>query len=312
MYGDVVLDMKPEHKEDHDPFEVILCRKKKKLGSAGRLRVSPASALKELVAEFKAAIKAKKGKDFPERSDGQLKGAILAVFNSWENARAMVYRRFNGIPRRWGTAVNVQSMVFGNLGDDSATGVGFTRDPATRRERLLRRIPDQRPGRRRRRRHPHAHRRSSSSQKDMPAAYKQLDDIRSKLEKHYRDMQDIEFTIQNGQALDAADAATASAPASPASASPSTWSREADHQGGGPPPARARRRSNQLLQPIFDPDAKTQAAKRPHLAKGINAGPGAATGKIVFFAEDAEAWARAAARRSSWFAARRRPKTCAA
>src|SRR3954467_5112146 len=130
MYGDVVLDMKPERKEDHDPFEVILSRKKQALGVQNDSEL-PASALKELVEEFKAEIKARKGLDFPSDPVQQLKGAIMAVFNSWENPRATAYRRLNNIPVDWGTAVNIQAMVFGNKGTDSATGVCFTRNPAS-------------------------------------------------------------------------------------------------------------------------------------------------------------------------------------
>ena len=137
MYGDVVLEMKPERKEDHDPFEVILSAKKKALGVKVDSEL-PAAALKELVAEFKAAIKQHKGVDFPTDPMEQLSGAIMAVFRSWENDRAKVYRKLNDIPADWGTAVNVQAMVFGNMGADSATGVCFTRNPATRRERVLR------------------------------------------------------------------------------------------------------------------------------------------------------------------------------
>ncbi|HJX52007.1 MAG TPA: PEP/pyruvate-binding domain-containing protein, partial [Polyangia bacterium] len=129
MYGDVVLDMKPERKEDHDPFEVILTAKKKALGVQVDSEL-PASALKELVEEFKAEIKRRKGVEFPTNPIDQLRGAIMAVFNSWENDRANAYRKLNGIPASWGTAVNVQAMVFGNKGDDSATGVCFTRNPA--------------------------------------------------------------------------------------------------------------------------------------------------------------------------------------
>ena len=130
MYGDVVLGMKPERKEDHDPFEVLLTRKKKAVGAKNDSDL-PASALKELVQEFKAEIKARRGVEFPNNPYDQLKGAIMAVFSSWENDRANAYRKLNGIPAAWGTAVNIQAMVFGNKGDDSATGVCFTRNPAS-------------------------------------------------------------------------------------------------------------------------------------------------------------------------------------
>src|SRR5215831_8001692 len=129
MYGDVVLGMKPEKKEDHDPFDVILANKKKARGVKLASEL-PADALKELVAEFKAEIKKRVGIDFPDDPYAQLEGAIKAVFQSWQNDRANLYRRLNNIPAEWGTAVNVQAMVFGNKGNDSATGVCFTRDPA--------------------------------------------------------------------------------------------------------------------------------------------------------------------------------------
>src|SRR5215471_11246951 len=130
MYGDVVLGMKPEKKEDHDPFDVILAAKKQARGVKLDSEL-PADALKELVAEFKAEIKNRIGVNFPDDPYAQLEGAIKAVFQSWQNDRANLYRRLNNIPAEWGTAVNVQAMVFGNKGNDSATGVCFTRDPAS-------------------------------------------------------------------------------------------------------------------------------------------------------------------------------------
>ena len=189
MYGDVVLDMKPERKEDHDPFEVILAAKKKAFGVQVDSEL-PASALKELVEEFKAEIKRRKGVEFPTKPHDQLRGAIMAVFNSWENNRAIAYRKLNNIPASWGTAVNVQAMVFGNKGDDSATGVCFTRNPANGEnefygEYLINaqgedvvagiRTPQK----------------IIELGKSFPKAYQQLLDIRKKLEKHYRDMQEV-------------------------------------------------------------------------------------------------------------------------
>ena len=130
----------------------------------------------------------------------QVWGAIGAVFGSWMNDRAVVYRRTYGIPHEWGTAVNVQAMVFGNLGDDCATGVAMTRDVALGHAGLQRRLPDQRPGRRRRGRHPHAAAdRRDARPRTCPAAFKELVEIGKKLEEHYRDVQDIEFTIQRGK-----------------------------------------------------------------------------------------------------------------
>src|SRR3954447_22857487 len=195
MYGDVVLGLKPENKEDHDPFDEILDKKKKARGVKLDSDLT-ADALKELVAEFKAEVKNRLGMDFPEDPYVQLEGAIKAVFQSWRNDRADLYRRLNNIPVEWGTAVNVQAMVFGNKGADSATGVCFTRDPASGEnvfygEFLVNaqgedvvagiRTPQK----------------IEELGKVLPQAYKELLDIRKKLEKHYKDMQDIEFTIEN-------------------------------------------------------------------------------------------------------------------
>ncbi len=139
MYGDVVLDLKPEGNEE-DPFEVLMDEKKKKKGVELDTELDTRD-LKELVSEFKQIIKEKKGADFPQDPWEQLWGAIGAVFGSWNNARAITYRRLHNIPGHWGTAVNVQSMVYGNMGEDSATGVAFTR-PGHGREKILRRVFD--------------------------------------------------------------------------------------------------------------------------------------------------------------------------
>jgi pyruvate,orthophosphate dikinase len=196
MYGDVVLGLKPVEKHDEDPFEIILHNKKEANGFKLDTELT-ADHLKELVEEFKNAIKEKTGSNFPDDPMEQLWGAVGAVFGSWMNDRAIVYRKLNGIPASWGTAVNVQSMVFGNMGEDSGTGVAFTRDPASGEnifygEYLFNaqgedvvagtRTP-----------HPIA-----ELKKDNPKIYKELDDFRKKLEKHYKDMQDVEFTIQQG------------------------------------------------------------------------------------------------------------------
>jgi pyruvate, orthophosphate dikinase len=289
MYGDVVLDMKPERKEDHDPFEVILSRKKKERGVNVDSEL-PAEALKELVAEFKAEIKAKKGVDFPTKPVEQLKGAIMAVFNSWENPRADAYRKLNGIPAEWGTAVNVQAMVFGNKGTDSATGVCFTRNPASGEnefygEFLINaqgedvvagiRTPEK----------------IVALQNTFPQAYKQLLDIRRKLEKHYRDMQDIEFTIEGGklymlQCRSGKRTGFASVRIAVEMVEEKLISKEEALRRVEPEAL------NQLLRPVFEPAAKAAAVDEGKLlAKGLPAGPGAATGRIVFFADDAEAWA---------------------
>src|SRR5262249_33321674 len=198
MYGDVVLDLKPKDKKDPDPFEEILHHKKEKAKVKYDSELS-AAHLKELVAEFKKAVKDRTGHDFPTDPREQVWGAIGAVFGSWGNDRAVVYRRTYGIPHEWGTAANVQAMVFGNLGDDCATGVGLTRDcaigtPGFCGDYLINaqgedvvagiRTPL---------------RIEETLSKDMKAAYDQLNDIGKKLEKHFKEVQDIEFTIQRGK-----------------------------------------------------------------------------------------------------------------
>ena len=220
MYGDVVLGMKPVNKEDIDPFEAIIEEVKETKGVKldNELEVED---LKELVAKFKQAVKNQTGKDFPNDSYEQLWGAICAVFDSWMNDRAILYRKMEGIPAEWGTAVNVQAMVFGNMGDTSATGVCFSRDAATgedlfngewlvnaqgedvvagirtpqqitlegsRRWAELQGISEED----RKANYP-------SMEEAMPEIYKQLDALQTKLEEHYRDMQDMEFTVQEGK-----------------------------------------------------------------------------------------------------------------
>ncbi len=198
MYGDVVLDMKPKTKHDHDPFEELLDAKKHEAGVTHDYELTPAR-LKELVGEFKTAIKKQTGKDFPDNPMDQVWGAISAVFGSWMNDRAVVYRQQYGIPHEWGTAVNVQAMVFGNLGDDCATGVAMTRDvalgePGLNGDYLINaqgedvvagiRTPK---------------RIEETLEKEMPVSHKELVEIGKKLEKHYRDVQDVEFTVQRGK-----------------------------------------------------------------------------------------------------------------
>jgi pyruvate, phosphate dikinase len=289
MYGDVVLDMKPERKEDHDPFEVILTAKKKALGVQVDSEL-PASALKELVEEFKAEIKRRKGVEFPTNPIDQLRGAIMAVFNSWENDRANAYRRLNGIPASWGTAVNVQAMVFGNKGDDSATGVCFTRNPANGENEFYGEFlinaqgEDVVAGIR-------TPQKIVELGKTFPKAYQQLLDIRKKLEKHYKDMQDIEFTIENSklfmlQCRNGKRTGFASVRIAVEMVEEKLIPKEEALRRVEPEAL------NQLLRPVFETAAKQSAVKEGRLlAKGLPAGPGAATGRIVFFAEDAETWA---------------------
>jgi pyruvate,orthophosphate dikinase len=288
MYGDVVLDMKPIDKRERDPFEVILEAKKTKAGVKldTELKVPH---LKELVAEYKAEILKRTGQKFPDDPKEQLWGAIGAVFGSWMNDRAIVYRQLNGIPASWGTAVNVQSMVFGNLGDDCGTGVAFTRDPSTGEnvfygEYLINaqgedvvagvRTP----------------KKIAELAKQMPAVYRQLLDIRQTLESHYRDMQDIEFTVERGK-LYMLQTRTGKRTGF---AEFRIAAEMAEEDLITPDEAVLRVNPdslNQLLRPIFDPAKKRAALEEGRfLAKGLNAGPGAATGKVVFTAQDAFEW----------------------
>ncbi len=284
MYGDVVLDLKPTSKTEIDPFEHIMAQLKheRKVKLDTELTVKD---LQELVKRFKAAVKAKKGKEFPEDPMEQMWGAVASVFGSWQNDRAIVYRRQYGYPHDWGTAANICSMVFGNMGDDSGTGVAFTRDPATGEnvfygEYLINaQGEDVVAGIR-------APKKIAELHKDMPACYKQLDEIRGTLEKHYRDVQDIEFTIQKGklwmlQTRNGKRTGFAGVRFAVDMVEEGLITKEEALSAGRIPPDDL----NQLLQPIFDPAAKRTAKV---IAKGINAGPGAATGKIKFFAEEAE------------------------
>jgi len=290
MYGDVVLGLKPENKDDIDPFEEILEAKKKAKEVHYDVDLT-VDDLKELVVEFKAAIKNKLDIDFPEDPEEQLWGAVGAVFGSWQNDRAIYYRKMNGIPDWWGTAVNVQAMVFGNLGDDSGTGVAFTRNAATgenyfygeflmnaQGEDVVAGIRTPLPI-------------DQLEAKDNES-YNQLMKIRNILEQHYRDMQDIEFTIQNGklfmlQCRSGKRTAIASMKIAV----------DMVKEGLIKPKEALLRiepdQLNQLLRPIFDLEEKGKLLKNKQLlAKGLNAGPGAACGKVVFNAEDAVTWAK--------------------
>ncbi len=288
MYGDVVLGLKPTGRDERDPFEIILERKKETRGIRFDTEMTEED-LKELVAEFKAEIKSKLGKEFPEDPQEQLWGAIGAVFGSWKNDRAIAYRELYHIPHSWGTAVNVQTMVFGNMGDKCATGVAFTRNPATGEKRLYGeflvnaqgedvvagvRTP-----------------RSIAELKDaMPKAHGELVRLCKVLEKRYQEMQDIEFTIEDEKLwMLQTRAAKRTGFAAVRIAVDMVEERiiskreallriEADQL-------------NQLLQPIFDHQDKQRAGEEGLvLAKGLPAGPGAASGRIVFHAEDAQEW----------------------
>jgi pyruvate,orthophosphate dikinase len=289
MYGDVVLGLKPQSKLDIDPFEEILEAKKHAKGVHFDNELDVA-ALKELVAEFKEAVRKRTGKEFPTDPREQMWGAIGAVFGSWNNDRAVVYRRQYGIPHSWGTACNVQAMVFGNLGDDSATGVALTRDgslgtPGINGDYLINaqgedvvagiRTPK---------------RIEETLAEDMPEAYGQFASICNTLENHYRDVQDIEFTIQRGrvwilQTRNAKRTGFAAVRIACDLVKEKVITKEEAIGVKRIPPDDL----NQLLQPIFDPVAKKKAKEDGNLLTiGINAGPGAATGRITFHASDAE------------------------
>ncbi len=288
MYGDVVLGLKPVHKDEIDPFEVIIEEKKREKGVHLDTELE-AEDMKDLVARFKAAIKERTGHDFPEDPMKQLWGAVGAVFGSWNNDRAIAYRKMYDIPEWWGTAVNVQAMVFGNMGEDSGTGVAFTRDAATganifygeylmnaQGEDVVAGTRTPLP--------------ISKLREENPRIYGQLDKIRKTLEKHYRDMMDIEFTIQQGKLymlqcrVGKRTAFAAIKIAVDMVGEKLITDREA-LQRIEP------EQLNQLLRPVFDLHQKDEAVRGGRLlAKGLNAGPGAATGRVVFNAPDAEEW----------------------
>ena len=307
MYGDVVLGMKPVNKDDVDPFEAIIDEVKEAKGVKldNELEVED---LKELVKRFKAAIKAQTGKEFPSDPMEQLWGAICAVFDSWMNERAILYRKMEGIPAEWGTAVTVMAMVFGNMGNTSATGVCFSRDAATgedlfngewlvnaqgedvvagirtpqqitlegsRRWAELQGISEEE----RKAQFP-------SMEEAMPEIYKQLDGIQTKLEEHYHDMQDMEFTVQegklwflqtrNGKRTGAAMVKIAMDLLRQGMIDEKTAIERCEPN-----------KLDELLHPVFSKDA---LAKAKELTRGLPASPGAACGQIVFFAEDAAKW----------------------
>ncbi|MFC1490124.1 pyruvate, phosphate dikinase [Candidatus Latescibacterota bacterium] len=291
MYGDVVLDMKPETKEEEDPFEVIIHAKKKEVGVEDDTDLSM-DDLKDLVVKFKALIKEKKGIDFPEDPQEQLWGSINAVFGSWNGDRAITYRNINSIPHDWGTAVNVQAMVFGNMGDDCATGVAFTRDPGTGNNRFFGEYlvnaqgEDVVAGTRT----PQPVNDSSITSEGqvtleslMTPQYKTLEEIYLKLEDHYRDMQDIEFTIEAGK-LWMLQTRTGKRTVQAALKIAVDMVEEKMIDTDTALLRIEPEQLDQLLHPMFDKDDKKNATV---LGKGLPASPGAATGKVVFHADDA-------------------------
>jgi len=289
MYGDVVLGLKPESKNDPDHFEEILDHVREKAGVEHEKDLS-VDDLKDIVKQFKDVIKQFAKQEFPSDPMEQLWGCIGAVFGSWMNDRALVYRRQYGIPHNWGTAVNVQAMVFGNLGDDCATGVGLTRNcsvgtPGFCGDYLINaQGEDVVAGTRT------PLRIEESLGKDMPEAFKQLTEIGKKLESHFKEVQDIEFTVQKGkvwmlQTRNAKRTGFAAVRIAVDLVNEGLIDEKTALQKRRIPADDL----NQLLQPIFDPAGKEKAQKENRvLAKGINAGPGAATGQIVFHASDAE------------------------
>ena len=285
MYGDVVMDLKPKDKHQIDPFEEIIEAKKKKRNINSDIEFT-AVDLKELAAEFKLEIKKETGKNFPDDPMEQLWGAVGAVFRSWMNDRAIVYRKLNNIPVEWGTAVNVQSMVFGNLGDTSGTGVAFTRNPSNGENEFYGEYLMNAQGE-----DVVAGTRTplpmSELKKAKPKIYKQLEQVRKNLEKHYHDMMDIEFTMQDevlymlqcraGKRTGYASVRIAVDMVKEKLISEKEAVLRVDPE-----------QLNQLLRPIFSLTEKQEAVRSGKLlATGLNAGPGAACGKVYFNSFDA-------------------------
>ena len=307
MYGDVVLEMKPVNKTDIDPFEEIIEQVKAIRGVKLDKDLS-VEELKELVKRFKVAIKERTGKDFPNDPVEQLWGAICAVFRSWMNERAILYRKMEGIPDEWGTAVSVMAMVFGNMGDTSATGVCFSRDAANgenvfngeylvnaqgedvvagiRTPQQITKLGSQRWAERAGISEEERVSKYPSMEEAMPEIYAQLDALQDKLEKHYRDMQDMEFTVQegklwflqtrNGKRTGAAMVKIAIDLLHEGMIDEKTAIMRCEPQ-----------KLYELLHPVFDKKALTQAKV---IAQGLPASPGAGCGQIVFHADDAQAW----------------------
>jgi pyruvate,orthophosphate dikinase len=299
MYGDVVLGLKPQTKEEHDPFEDLIEKKKKDRKITLDTEMSVAD-LKDLVSSFKGLIKTRLGIVFPEDPLEQLWGAIGAVFKSWNTERAIAYRELNNISDIWGTAVNVQCMVFGNMGANCGTGVAFTRNPATgenqfygeyllnaQGEDVVAGIRTPLPINKKQK----TDKSVKSLEEVMPGIYKELLKIIQILEGHFKDMQDIEFTIQDGK-LWMLQTRTGKRTAFSAFKIAVDMVKEKLIDKEEALMRVEPEQLNQLLRPIFDPKEKEKTLKAGNLmTKGLNAGPGAATGKVVYNAEDAESWA---------------------
>jgi len=309
MYGDVVMGLKPLSKEEHDPFEIILETLKEKRGVKLDTDLT-APDLQELVQRFKALIRARTGHDFPTDPWDQLWGAIWAVFESWNTPRALVYRELNDIPQSWGTAVNVQAMVFGNLGEHSATGVAFTRDAGTgedlfngeflvnaqgedvvagiRTPQQISLVGSRRWAELAQVSEAERASRFPSLEELMPNIYAQLLHFETTLENHFKDMQDIEFTIQEGklwmlQTRNGKRTGSAMVRIAMEMLDQGLIDEKTAILRVAPD------RLNELLHPVFDRQALLDATP---IARGLPASPGAATGQIVFFADEAEAWAK--------------------
>ena len=307
MYGDVVLGMKPVNKEDIDPFEAIIEKVKEQRGITldNELTVDE---LQQLVTLFKEAIKQQTGKDFPNDPMEQLWGAICAVFDSWMNERAILYRKMEGIPAEWGTAVTVMAMVFGNMGDSSATGVCFSRDAATgenifngeylvnaqgedvvagiRTPQQITKEGSQRWAKQQCIEEEVRASKYPSMEEAMPEIYAQLNALQDKLEKHYHDMQDMEFTVQEGklwflQTRNGKRTGTAMVKIAMDLLAEGEIDEKTALERCEP------NKLDELLHPIFDKQALAQAKV---LTRGLPASPGAACGQIVFFADDAKEW----------------------
>ena len=305
MYGDVVLGMKPHSKTDIDPFEEIIEHMKEEVGIKEDTDFT-VDNLKTLVLRFKSAVLKVTGKDFPVDPWEQLWGAVAAVFESWMNDRAIYYRRLNNIPVEWGTAVNVQAMVFGNMGGNSATGVGFTRDASTgenmfigeylinaqgedvvagiRTPQQITKIGSQRWAELQNVSETERAAKFPSLEETMPKAYAQLMEIQEKLENHYKDMQDIEFTIQDGklwllQTRNGKRTGAAMLKIAVDLLSEGKIDEKAAMLRVEP------NKLDELLHPVFDVNALKTALL---IGKGLPASPGAATGQIVFFADEAK------------------------
>ena len=308
MYGDVVLGMKPVNKEDIDPFEKIIEEVKKEQGVVLDKDLSVES-LKKLVALFKSAIKEQTGSDFPEDPITQLWGAICAVFRSWMNERAILYRKMEGIPDEWGTAVSVMAMVFGNMGDTSATGVCFSRDAGNgenifngeylinaqgedvvagiRTPQQITKVGSQRWAKRAGISEEERVAKYPSMEEAMPELYKELDALQDKLEKHYHDMQDMEFTVQEGklwflQTRNGKRTGTAMVKIAMDLVKEGLIDEKTAIMRCEP------QKLDELLHPVFDKDALSKAKV---ITQGLPASPGAACGQIVFHADDAQEWA---------------------